>query len=185
MSYPPAPPPSDGVNPCGDDVFSSDPVPPRPERARLDLPPQAPAQPWSAPGPRVPPWQGGQAPWQPGPAGQAPWQPGPAGQAPPYLPQDAVYNPYGPSMYMMSAVDNRFGTRAMVLSLIGLFLGCVPLLGIGLGIGAVIQGLKGRTASLQGRATNRGAATAGVVIGTVSIVLGVVWRFGFIGSWTS
>ena len=175
MSYPPAPPPSDGVNPCGDDVFSSDPVPPRPERARLDLPPQAPAQPWSAPGPRVPPWQGG----------QAPWQPGPAGQAPPYLPQDAVYNPYGPSMYMMSAVDNRFGTRAMVLSLIGLFLGCVPLLGIGLGIGAVIQGLKGRTASLQGRATNRGAATAGVVIGTVSIVLGVVWMFGFIGSWTS
>lgn len=61
------------------------------------------------------------------------------------------------------------GTAALVLGIIGvLVLGCI------FGVLAIIFGAIGINRANAGRATNKGAATAGLVLGIVGVVL---WFF--------
>ncbi|MYW04427.1 DUF4190 domain-containing protein [Streptomyces sp. SID3343] len=72
---------------------------------------------------------------------------------------------------------NGMGTSALVLGIIGAVSGVVPLMfwlaGI-LGLLALIFGLVGRSRAKRGEATNKGKATAGAILGLVSLILSVV-----------
>ncbi|MFD5768812.1 DUF4190 domain-containing protein [Streptomyces sp. NPDC127049] len=77
--------------------------------------------------------------------------------------------PYGP----MSGQRNGMGTAALVLGIIGtclFWLWGVP--SIVLGVLALIFGILGRKRANRGEANNGGSATAGIVLGSVSLVLG-------------
>jgi uncharacterized membrane protein len=62
------------------------------------------------------------------------------------------------------------GTAGLVLGIIGVVL-CWSPLGIILGILAIIFGSVGLSRAKRGEATNRGAATAGLVLGIVAVAL--------------
>jgi uncharacterized protein DUF4352/uncharacterized protein DUF4190 len=72
---------------------------------------------------------------------------------------------------------NGMGTSALVLGLIGAVSGLVPfmfwLAGI-LGLLALVFGLIGRGRVKRGEASNKGPATAGVILGLLSLILSVV-----------
>lgn len=137
-------------------------------------PPNQPESPQSPPGqPQPPPGQPSQPPLgQPSqpPGGYPPPPPMPyAGQAPP-----------------PAALRNGMGITALVLAIIGLLICWIPfvgLLGLVLGIVAVILGFLGRGRVKRGEANNGGIALAGIVLG-VFAVLGaiaaiVIWIFAF------
>ena len=110
-----------------------------------------------------PPYQspgGGDAP-PPGGAWSAPGQ----GQ-PPY--QGQTYGqPYG------APPKNGMGTAALVLGIIGVVLAVLFFpLGILLGLVAAVLGYLGRKKAARREATNRGQATAGLVLGLVAILVG-------------
>ncbi|MFE9403927.1 hypothetical protein ACFYNY_19360 [Streptomyces sp. NPDC006530] len=156
------------------------------------------APPMGAPGgaPAQGPYQG--APGQPAPGTQqapgfgAPTPPPATGQAAPgsygypaYPQQTAQGYPgypnqqsaYGsPGWTGVAAPQNGFGTAAMVLGIIacaGIF--CWGVGGIVLGALALIFGLLGKGRVGRGEANNRGQALAGIIMGIVGIVLGVVF----------
>jgi hypothetical protein len=54
------------------------------------------------------------------------------------------------------------------------------LLGIGLGIGAILMGIQGRRAADAGTASNRGVATAGVVLGSIGVGLSVLSSLSYL-----
>ncbi|MER5884677.1 DUF4190 domain-containing protein [Streptomyces sp. NPDC001941] len=72
---------------------------------------------------------------------------------------------------------NGLGTAALVLGIIGTLSGFIPfffwLAGI-LGLIALVLGLTGRGRVKRGQASNKGATTAGAVLGLVAMVLSVV-----------
>jgi uncharacterized membrane protein YeaQ/YmgE (transglycosylase-associated protein family) len=72
---------------------------------------------------------------------------------------------------------NGMGTSALVLGIIGAVSGVIPfmfwLAGI-LGLLSLIFGLIGRGRAKRGQADNKGKATAGAVLGLVSLILSVV-----------
>ncbi|MEU2544935.1 DUF4190 domain-containing protein [Streptomyces roseolus] len=93
---------------------------------------------------------------------------------PPAGPSAYGYPPAHPAAYgPMPGQYNAMGTAGMVLGIIGTclfwFYG-VP--SIVLGILALIFGILGRKRARRGEATNGAAATAGIVLGIVSVVLG-------------
>ncbi|CAM3662347.1 DUF4190 domain-containing protein [Occultella aeris] len=166
MSYPPVPPSSGGVNPYeSQDPYGaagSNPVPSHEDRAFVEGP-----QPWD--------------PQVPGSYGQSQY-----GAQPQYGAQSQYgaqqygqpQSPYGVSPYgygLAASHRNSLGTTALVLGIVGFFLACIPLVGIGLGIGAIVNGNKGRLAADAGQATNRGSATGGLVMGVLAIIAGVFW----------
>ena len=110
-----------------------------------------------------PPYQspgGGDVPppggaWPPPGQGQPPYQGQPYGQ------------PYG------APPKNGMGTAALVLGIIGVVLAVLFFpLGILLGVVAAVLGYLGRKKAARREATNRGQATAGLVLGLVAILVG-------------
>ena len=85
---------------------------------------------------------------------------------------------YGaPGMGYPVQARNGLGIAALTLGIIGAVSGIIPLLfwlaGI-LGILATVFGMIGRGRAKRGEATNKGQATAGLVLGIISLVLAVV-----------
>ncbi|MFD4371690.1 DUF4190 domain-containing protein [Streptomyces sp. NPDC058486] len=111
--------------------------------------------------------------------------PGAYGYPPASGPGAYGYPPAHPSPYGRTAGQyNGMGTAGMVLGIIGTCLfWFYGLPSIVLGVLALIFGLLGRKRVQRGEAGNGGAATAGIVLGVVSTVLGaavlafVVWLF--------
>ena len=177
MSYPSAPPPSGGVNPYG----------------------SQPEQPGPAPQPDPPAWQtpSGTAPaYGTPPSGYEAQQPSSydAPQPPPqhgsptgYGAPTASYSPYvstpgapGYAGWYASSRDNGKGTGALVMGILSIVLCFGSLLGLGLGIGAIVMGSQGRRAADAGTADNRGVAMTGFVLGIVGVVLSAFASLGYL-----
>ncbi|MQY39300.1 hypothetical protein SRB17_73220 [Streptomyces sp. RB17] len=129
------------------------------------------------PGPQQPPGYG--YPQQPGPGYGYP-QSGPSYPAAP----PAAY-PQGPGYGMPMQPSNGMGTTGLVLGIIGVVCSltiAMEILGMILGILAIIFGAIGRGKANRGEATNRGAATAGLVCGIVATVLLPLLVFVFFAS---
>jgi ABC-type phosphate transport system permease subunit len=71
------------------------------------------------------------------------------------------------------APRNELGVASVLLGLVAL-ISCWLLIGIPFGIAAIITGDMARGRVKRGEATNRGAAIAGIVLGAVAIVAGLV-----------
>ncbi|MGW3205465.1 DUF4190 domain-containing protein [Streptomyces sp. NPDC001135] len=105
---------------------------------------------------------------QPGPGYGHP-QSGPSYPAAP----PAAY-PQAPGYAMPMQPSNGMGTAGLVLGIIGVVCSltiAMEILGMILGILAIIFGAVGRGKANRGEATNRGAATAGLVLGIIATVL--------------
>src|SRR4051812_38721760 len=93
----------------------------------------------------------------------------------PGYPQDdpSPQDSYGPAPYpppgFQEQPDNGDGNLALILGIIGLvFAGLIT------GIPAIIFGKRGQRKADAGLATNRGNATAGVVLGWISVALTIL-----------
>ncbi|OBH49976.1 DUF4190 domain-containing protein [Mycobacterium sp. E2479] len=71
------------------------------------------------------------------------------------------------------APQNQFGVASVLLGLVGL-LTCWLLLGVPFGIAAVVTGDIARRRVARGEANNPRAAMAGMVLGAIAIVAGLV-----------
>ncbi|ATY98477.1 hypothetical protein CVT27_25630 [Streptomyces cavourensis] len=120
----------------------------------------------------------------PGGPGQAP-PPPTAGHygypAPPAQPYGGYpgYDAYGGHQPWGPQPSNGLGTAALVLGIISVVGFCMYGVNIVLGILALIFGIIGLGRAKRGEATNRGMAIAGIITGSVGIVLGSV-LLGFI-----
>ncbi|MET7569943.1 DUF4190 domain-containing protein [Streptomyces sp. NPDC005492] len=97
---------------------------------------------------------------------------------PPHAPGGYGYPGY-PQGYgwpgMPMAPQNNMGTAAMVLGILSCCLFCIyGIVSLGLGITAIVLGVKGKKRADRGEATNRGQAQAGLITGIVGTVLGVI-----------
>ena len=123
----------------------------------------------NAPGtPPGPPPLNGPGPGMPGAPGM-PGGPGvPGGYGYPGYPQG-----YGwPGMPM--APQNGMGTAAMVLGILSCCLFCIyGVVSLGLGVTAIVLGVKGKKRADRGEATNRGQAQAGLITGIIGTVFGI------------
>jgi hypothetical protein len=136
----------------------------------------APQDPSGAPQPGGYPQYGQQGQPADQPYGQQPYGQQPYGQAPAYPAYQG--QPYGGPVY--GYPKNSLAIWSLVLGIAAFVLSC----GFLTGIPAVIVGNNAKKAVARGEANNGGMATAGIVLGWVSIVLGVlslVWLFGFGG----
>jgi hypothetical protein len=73
-----------------------------------------------------------------------------------------------------TAPRNGYGTTALVLGNVGLLLCWVPVIGPILGALGVLLGIFGLMRANRGEATNRGAATAGIVLGGIATLIGII-----------
>lgn len=155
------------------------------------------------PAPATGPGFGPAAPTGPAPAagpGEAPPPPiapnGPGQQVPPAAGQYGYpaapgpqygsypgYTGYGQTPWG-SAPSNGMGTAAMVLGILAVCLFCIyGIPSLILGALALIFGILGRKRVQRGEATNSGQALAGIIMGSIGMVLGVaiigffVWLF--------
>ncbi|MFJ2591404.1 DUF4190 domain-containing protein [Streptomyces erythrochromogenes] len=115
----------------------------------------------------------------PGDAG-LPGYPGyPAQQGYPF---PGAYQPYG------RTPSNGFGITALVLGILAV-VGCITsVIAVALGIGAVVFGALGKGKANRGEADNGGMALAGIILGAIGIVLGLLMLFAmfapfFGGGW--
>ncbi|MFJ1565309.1 DUF4190 domain-containing protein [Streptomyces erythrochromogenes] len=115
----------------------------------------------------------------PGDAG-LPGYPGyPAQQGYPF---PGAYQPYG------RPPSNGFGITALVLGILAV-VGCITsVIAVALGIGAVVFGALGKGKANRGEADNGGMALAGIILGAIGIVLGLLMLFAmfapfFGGGW--
>jgi hypothetical protein len=124
---------------------------------------------WPVPGSATPP---------PPPPGE-----GPYGQPMPYPPPPYGYPgyagypmpPYG--AWPPQTARNGFGITAMVLGIVGTVLGIAcfgAVLGLPLGIAAIIFGIIGLRLANRGEASNRSQALTGLILGIVSVVISAV-----------
>lgn len=121
-------------------------------------------------------------PAQPPPSQGYPQQPTAGGYPPPPQPQyqPGAYPPAPPQPYSgftppPAAPKNGMGITALVLAIIGLVTSASVVLGIVLGLVAVILGFMARGRVKRGEATNGGVALAGILLGLLSIIAGVVF----------
>ncbi|MBZ6231205.1 DUF4190 domain-containing protein [Streptomyces olivaceus] len=124
------------------------------------------------PQPGQPP-AGGYAYPQPAP-GSAPGYGYPAGPGPSYPAAPPAGYPQGPGYAMPMQPSNGMGTSGLVLGIIGVVCSLTFFLwffGVVLGVLAIIFGAVGRGKAGRGEATNKGAATAGLVLGIVATVV--------------
>jgi hypothetical protein len=178
--------PGSGQDPYGQQPPYSDPY------AQPQYPPQQP--------PPAPPY--GQQPQQPppyqDPYGQ-PQQPPPY-QDPYAQPQQPAYqDPYGQptsgSPYPTSGPgypglgqypvagygapmggpqqNNTLGLISMILGIIAIPAACCAFLGMIVGVGALVLGILGMRKAAAGQASNRGQALAGVICGSIGLVLSI------------
>jgi hypothetical protein len=68
------------------------------------------------------------------------------------------------------APSNGLGVSALVLGIVGVVLAWVPFLGFILGVLATVFGAVGLSYARKGKATNKGMAIAGLVLGIIAIV---------------
>ncbi|MBT2383458.1 DUF4190 domain-containing protein [Streptomyces sp. ISL-11] len=125
-----------------------------------------------------------QGPYGAVPYGQAPYG-GPVAYGPrAYEPGSYGYPasaPYGPGMPGAGPADeNGLGIAALVLGIVGTVLSPSVVLGVVLGILAIVFGAIGRSKASGGRATNKGQALTGLILGGVALVLSVVMVFVYI-----
>ncbi|WP_421111391.1 DUF4190 domain-containing protein, partial [Streptomyces sp. NEAU-S77] len=78
--------------------------------------------------------------------------------------------------------DNGTGTAALVLGIIGLVFFASVVLGIILGVLAIIFGVLGRAKAGRGEATNGGSALAGLILGATAVLAGVVMIFVYVAA---
>ena len=137
-------------------------------------PPTSPATPNEPEGtpPPPPPGAPGTSPYAQGPPGTSPY-----GSAPPYGAPPGQPAPYGAAPYggPGGPVSNGMGTAALVLGIVAIPGILTVVLGILLGLLALIFGIIGRKRYSRREATNGGAAMAGAILGgfalTISIIL--------------
>lgn len=101
-------------------------------------------------------------------------------QPPPGQPFGAGYPTPPPMPYSTQspppiALRNGLGMAALVMAIVGLLLCFTVVGGVVLGIAAVVMGFMGRGRVKRGEANNGGVAIAGVVLGFLSIVAGLVF----------
>ncbi|MGQ4490541.1 DUF4190 domain-containing protein [Streptomyces sp. SAS_281] len=122
-------------------------------------------------------YPGPQAPGYGYPGAQLPQYGHPAGQAPQYgYPGHPGYgNPWGGP-----APANGLGIAALVLGIIATAGFCMYGLGIVLGILALIFGIIGRGRAQRGEADNPGVALAGIILGSIGIVVSAAFLGFFI-----
>ena len=106
----------------------------------------------------------------PGPPPAGPLYPYPPGYPPPH---------YGPPPPV--APKNGYGIAALVLAVVGLLSVATVFAPIALGVVAVVLGIVGRRRTRRGIADNGGVAIAGIVLGTLAIVVGLA----FVAIWTT
>ncbi|EST33894.1 DUF4190 domain-containing protein [Streptomyces roseochromogenus] len=113
-----------------------------------------------------------------GPPNQPPQQPAPGygypQAGPSYPAAPPVGYGQGPGYAMPMQPSNGMGTTGLVLGIIGVVCSLTFFLwffGVILGILGIIFGAIGRGKANRGEATNRGAATAGLVCGIVATVI--------------
>ena len=130
-----------------------------------------------APGPYPPggSYPGGSYPGGPYPGGSYPGGAYPGGPYPGGYPPPAPYGDYYPSV----PAKNGMGVAALVVAIIALISSVSVVGGIVLGIVAVILGFIGRSRVKSGEANNGGVATAGIILGVISIIAGLA----FIAIW--
>ncbi len=133
------------------------------------------APPSAVPPPPIGPGGPGQAAPQPPTAGHYGY---PAPLAQPYGGYPG-YDAYGGHQPWGPQPSNGLGTAALVLGIISVVGFCMYGVNIVLGILALIFGIIGLGRAKRGEATNRGMAIAGIITGSVGIVLGSV-LLGFI-----
>ncbi|MFC7218286.1 DUF4190 domain-containing protein [Streptomyces polyrhachis] len=157
-------------------------VPPAPIPAPGPVPV---AQPGPAGPPPIPPGPGapyGQPPGAYPPAPGSPYAqppvaapyPAPYGVPPqpgaPYAAPPGPYYPYGdPWAPALPAPQNGLSTAAMIVGIVGVVLS-LALIGLPLGILALIFGIVGLRRARRGRSTNRGQALTGVILGPLAIL---------------
>ncbi|RSO37072.1 hypothetical protein DMH15_18575 [Streptomyces sp. WAC 06725] len=102
--------------------------------------------------------------------GSAPgdWGPYPADRPGQHVPP--AYQPY----WMPIALNNGFGTAALVLGIVGTVLFFTVAFGLLLGLLAIIFGAIGRSKADRGEADNGGSALAGLIMGGVAMLLSVL-----------
>ncbi|MEE1793826.1 DUF4190 domain-containing protein [Streptomyces sp. BE308] len=117
-----------------------------------------------------------------GPGQMPPTGPGaPAGHygypAPPAQPYGGYpgYNSFSGPAAWAPAPSNGLGTAAMVLGIISVVGFCLYGVNIVLGILALTFGIIGLGRAKRGEATNRGMAIAGVILGSVGMVIGAAF----------
>ncbi|MGJ5753016.1 uncharacterized protein DUF4190 [Streptomyces puniciscabiei] len=120
----------------------------------------------------------GQPDQQPAPGYGYPQQPAPGyghpQSAPGYPAAPPMGYPQAPGYAMPMQPSNGMGTTGLVLGIIGVVCSltiAMEILGMILGILAIIFGAIGRGKANRGEATNKGAATAGLVCGIIATVL--------------
>ncbi|WP_069170429.1 DUF4190 domain-containing protein [Streptomyces griseus] len=119
------------------------------------------------------------APNGPGvPGGQYGYPAAPVPAAAPYSGYPG-YPGYGGQPAWGPAPANGLGVAAMVLGIIAVVGFCMWGFGIILGILALIFGIIGRGRAKRGEATNGGMALAGIILGSVSIVISAIF-LGFL-----
>lgn len=165
-SYPPSTP-DRGSDPYsgGDPYAGSDPY----AGARGWMPPgdDAPGRPPFPPQPLHPPYPPHPPqPWQPG----GPPQPGQYQYHPGGMPPGV--GPQPPPL-----PENGKGTGSLVCSILSIVLCCLPIVGVTLGVVAIVLGVQGRRAADLGAANNRGVATAGLIVGSIGAAAGVLASF--------
>lgn len=122
------------------------------------------------------------------PAPQQPPGPGygyPQSGPPSYPAAPPAAYPQAPGYGMPMQPSNGMGTAGLVLGIIGVVCSltiAMEILGMILGILAIIFGAIGRGKANRGEATNRGAATAGLVCGIIATVLLPLLVFLFFAS---
>ncbi len=111
----------------------------------------------------------------PPPVAPPPYQEMPAAQygPPPPPPQPYQYYQYPTAQARPSG--NALGTAGLVTGIIGLVLFWVPILDVILGVLATTFGGIGYNKVRQGSATNGGSALAGLVMGAVTLVVGITF----------
>ena len=160
--------------------------PPQDPWARpADPPGPGAGSPANQPAPAAPPY--GQPSYGQPPYGQPPTAP--YGQPPYTQPPPRPYGapPYGqPYGYAGQARPrDGLGTAALVVGIAGVVLSWTVIFGIVLGVLAIVFGIIGRGRANRGEASNKGQATAGVVLGGVAGVIAVAFIALFVWVWNT
>lgn len=103
-----------------------------------------------------------------GSSGPGGWGPYPADRSGQHVPSG--YQPY----WMPIALNNGFGTAALVLGIVGTVLFFTVAFGLLLGLLAIVFGAIGRSKADRGEADNGGSALAGLIMGGVAMLLSVL-----------
>jgi hypothetical protein len=73
-----------------------------------------------------------------------------------------------------SQQNNTMGLLSLILGIISIFPGvCCAFLGVLVGIAAVVLGILGMRKATAGQASNRGQALAGLICGSIGLVLSI------------